>query len=116
MLDVGCGNNSVQVVKSVQDNIYYTGIDVGDYNLDKISKKNIDEYILSDPENFAKEIEASGKFNYVISAHNLEHCNHWRETVRSMCIATSKDGMLFISTPSSQSINLPSRGGDFKLS
>jgi hypothetical protein len=32
VLDVGCGNNSAQSTKKLRPDIYYVGLDVGDYN------------------------------------------------------------------------------------
>ena len=111
MLDVGCGNNQVALIKSINHTINYSGIDIGDYNLSNSSKNAMDNYILCDPEEFSIEIKNHGKYDYVVSSHNLEHCNDWRETAKSMCDATLKNGLLFISTPSKKTIKFPNREG-----
>ncbi len=111
ILDIGCGNNSVKLIKSIVSNVNYTGIDISDYNLDEQAKKQINKYILSSPNMFHEEIKNHGEYDYIISSHNLEHCNDWKKTAESMCKATAKKGMLFISTPSVKSLTFPSRAG-----
>jgi 2-polyprenyl-3-methyl-5-hydroxy-6-metoxy-1,4-benzoquinol methylase len=111
LLDVGCGNNSVKLIKSLATNVNYTGIDVGDYNLDPAVKKDINKYIVCKPSEFSNEIKKIGLYDYVISSHNLEHCDDWQATVRSMCLATIQNGMIYIATPSEKSIDFPNRAG-----
>jgi SAM-dependent methyltransferase len=111
VLDVGCGNNSAEIIKSIKENIDYTGIDVGDYNLSKKSKDLMENYIVCSSIDFADEIKKHGKYNYIISSHNLEHCDDWKKTVESMCEATDNNGMIYISTPNSKSTTFESRGG-----
>ena len=47
MLDVGCGNNSPRIAKSIRPDIYYVGVDVGDYNQENGSIECADEYIVN---------------------------------------------------------------------
>ena len=56
ILDVGCGNSSPKKTRSIRPDLYYIGIDVGDYNNSEESLSMADEYILTDPENFDKTI------------------------------------------------------------
>ena len=71
ILDVGCGNNSPFVVKTILPLCHYTGVDIGDHNQ---TKPNVaDEYLLTSPEDFARRISLFvACFDAVISAHNLE--------------------------------------------
>lgn len=108
VLDVGCGNNSPWVIKHWRPDIYYIGIDVGDYNNTKDSLEYADEYICSDAERFAQSIyDIKGKMDAVISSHNIEHCNHPVETLNAMCRKLKNGGMLFLSFPSEKSTGFP---------
>ena len=65
ILDVGCGNNSPLIVKSILPNCYYVGIDIENYNNDYDVKKIADDYILTDPKKFVeslKSIKSNFKF------------------------------------------------------
>jgi 2-polyprenyl-3-methyl-5-hydroxy-6-metoxy-1,4-benzoquinol methylase len=76
ILDVGCGNHSVRIIKSLCPECIYTGIDIDDYNLTPLDKDLIDNYIIVEPENFSTAISQHCKeFDVVISSHNLEHVN-----------------------------------------
>ncbi len=110
MLDVGCGNNSPFLVKSILPRSTYTGIDIGDYNQTKPNKA--DRYILTTPEAFASRIDDFDEcFDAVISSHNLEHCNDREATFRAMLHATRLGGLMYLSFPSQESVSFPSRTG-----
>lgn len=115
IIDIGCGNDSPQKIKSVKKDCYYVGIDVGDYNINKHSKDMADGYILTTSECFADEIRKAGEvyagFNAVISAHNLEHCEKPTETLLAIFSVLDKGGKLFLAFPSEASIDFPSRVG-----
>ena len=111
LLDVGCGSNSPYIVKSYFPDCTYTGIDVGDYNQ---SKPNLsDHYVLVEPARFSEGISALGKrkFDAVISAHNLEHCNDRESTLRSMMSVLKDGGWMYLSFPCEESVGFPSRTG-----
>lgn len=110
LLDVGCGNNSPYHIKSMLPDVYYTGIDIGDYNQEK---PNIaDKYILTDPDQFADTIAGMpDSFDAVISSHNLEHCNHRDKTLDAMIKALKPGGFIYLAFPTEKSVNFPSRKG-----
>ena len=110
IFDVGCGNDSPYITKSILPNCIYTGLDIGDYN---ISKPNLaDEYILTDPNSFTDEIlKFQDKFDAVICAHNLEHCNDRMGTLYAMLRALKPGGLIYLSFPCDDSENFPSRLG-----
>lgn len=112
VLDVGCGNNSPKITKTIKPSIYYVGVDIGDYNQEKWSIEVADEYLITTPEAFSKTISsAKGEFDAVISAHNIEHCNAPFETLSAMCSKVKKGGLLFMAFPSEKTITFPSRKG-----
>lgn len=110
VLDVGCGNNSPYLVKSILPRSVYTGIDIGDYNQTRPNKA--DHYILTTPEEFASRIAAFYQcFDAVVSAHNLEHCNDRYATFEAMLRATRVGGRMYVSFPSGRSVSFPRRAG-----
>jgi SAM-dependent methyltransferase len=110
VLDIGCGNNSPYMTKKLLPGCHYTGVDVGDYNQ---KRPNVaDEYVVCDPQHFAKAIEALPKnYDAVISSHNLEHCNDRYQTLSAMTKSLAQLGMLYLSFPSEQTTEFPSRDG-----
>ncbi|MDR2601490.1 MAG: hypothetical protein LBC53_03435 [Spirochaetaceae bacterium] len=59
LVDVGCGNNSSYYIKTHCPDIYYIGIDVGNYNQ---TKPNLaDEYIITTPDKFVDVIANSNR-------------------------------------------------------
>lgn len=112
ILDVGCGNGSPRRVKMVVPDCYYVGIDVADYNNTNATLAYADEYLLFEPERFAEGIAGLNlKFDAVLSKHNIEHCNHPKETLAAMCGRLKKGGRLYLAFPSEASADFPSRKG-----
>lgn len=119
ILDIGCGNNSVLTIKKHFKDIYYTGVDVKnfesispEYSLNKISHSLIDKHILCEPENFAKTIENIQNLqDIVISSHNIEHCFEREKVLAAMLKKISSGGSLYLSFPCSDSVNFPKRKG-----
>lgn len=112
ILDVGCGNNSAQSTKKLRPDIYYVGLDVGDYNQAEPPAQHADEYIVVSSDLFAEEIEKRADvFAAVISSHNLEHCERPERVLSAMCRALAPGGQLYLAFPSEQSVNFPRRSG-----
>ena len=112
ILDVGCGNHSPENAKHLRPDVFYVGIDVGDYNTDEKSKTLADKYIITSGDNFADTIgNLPYEFDAAISNHNLEHCNHPMETLDAICSRLKKGGRLYLAFPSEESATFPSRKG-----
>ncbi len=108
ILDVGCGNESPQKTKIQIPNCHYTGIDVVEQDENPI--RHYDRLIISQPENFHKEIGLlQEEYDAVISSHNLEHCNDRWGTLESMASKVKLGGSIFLAFPSEESVNFPSR-------
>ncbi len=111
VLDVGCGNQSPERFKSIKPDVYYVGVDVGDYNNSLTSINSADEYHIFRSDEFDKGISRIPHlFDAVISSHNFEHCNHPDSTLDAMCSKLKSGGRLFMAFPSEKSVHFPSRG------
>lgn len=110
ILDVGCGNNSSYITKSIRPDCDYTGIDIGDYN--QTLPNLADAYIISSAEEFPKKIaRLTNCFDAVISSHNIEHCDDRLGVFNAMLSAIKPGGQLYLSFPSAGSIKFPKRQG-----
>jgi ubiquinone/menaquinone biosynthesis C-methylase UbiE len=106
LLDVGCGNNSSYDIKTICPDVFYVGIDIGDYNQ---TKPNLaDQYVITTPEEFAKTISnMASTFDTVVSSHNLEHCNDREKTLDAMIKVLKSGGYLYLAFPTEKSVNFP---------
>lgn len=112
VLDVGCGNDSAQRLKRTRPDIHYVGLDVGDYHQSETSKGLMDEYVVVPPSDFAAAIAGMpGRFDAVVSSHNIEHCDDPPAVVDAMTKALKPDGRLYMAFPSAKSVTFPSRRG-----
>ena len=112
VLDVGCGNNSPYIIKTLRPDIYYVGIDIGIYNQTTEYNMYANRFILADSNNFHSKIEEfSDEFDAIICSHNLEHCNDYIATTSAMIKSLKKQGKIYISFPCEESIGFPNRHG-----
>ncbi len=112
LLDVGCGNSSPAICKLLRPDIYYVGIDIGDYNQHKNPNDVADKYVLTTPDMFSNTIaNFQNKFDAVISSHNLEHCDAPNPVLKAMLRALKLGGRFYLSFPCEASIAFPKRRG-----
>ena len=109
ILDIGCGNDSPKKVKSLLPNCYYIGLDIQDYNQN--SKLYADEYHIVNKEVFNETIASFKDLDLIISYHNIEHVELRPQYIQAVKKALKKGGVIFIATPSQESVNFPSRDG-----
>lgn len=110
ILDVGCGNNSPILVKSLLPSSYYVGLDVENYNNNYDVNEVADQYILSHPNDFVESLNSIDRnFDAIISSHNLEHCNDRVGTLNAMINKLTLKGKIYLSFPSKESINFPKK-------
>lgn len=110
ILDVGCGSNSPKTVKQQRPDLYYVGIDVGDYYQATDPRTVANEYVICAPDDFAGTIgNWNGKFDAIISVHNIEHCNEPAKVLDAMASALRPGGRLFMAWPAEHTVSLPSR-------
>lgn len=111
VLDVGCGNNSPRDAKILRPDLFYVGLDVGDYN-QQDSIRYADAYVVVPPAEFAAAIAAhSGQMDAVVSSHNLEHCNDPAAVLEAMAAALRPGGRLLLAFPCEESVGFPHRRG-----
>jgi SAM-dependent methyltransferase len=112
ILDVGCGNNSPRYTKQKRPDVYYVGLDIGEYNQSYGYENYADQLIITTPDNFHSEIEKfTNEFDAVISAHNLEHCNDPNKVLLAMIKSLKKNGKIYLAFPSEKSKYFPKRKG-----
>jgi 2-polyprenyl-3-methyl-5-hydroxy-6-metoxy-1,4-benzoquinol methylase len=113
VLDVGCGNDSASRLKKMRSDIYYIGLDIDHQNTgNKQKNDNADEMHITKPENFHKPIEdLFGEIDYIISSHNLEHCQDREKILKAMAKALKVGGLMYLSFPSIKSQTFPNRVG-----
>jgi SAM-dependent methyltransferase len=115
ILDVGCGNNSPVIVKTLRPDCWYVGLDIGIYNQCNNFKDYMDEFILVEPEKFHMVIEQRpNEFDAVLSTHNLEHCNDYQSVLIAMLKSVNEGGYLHLAFPCEASVKFPKgRGFNF---
>lgn len=112
LFDIGCGNNSPFIMKTLRPDVYYVGLDVGDYNQTYTPSEYADEFVVTDPAHFHLKIaEYANTFDSAISSHNLEHCDDYLKVTLAMIQSLKKGGTAYISFPCEESVNFPHRRG-----
>lgn len=111
VLDVGCGNNSPRESKLLRPDIFYAGIDVGDFN-QTASIEHADKYIITPPLRFAATIaQFKGQMDAVVSNHNIEHCDEPGAVLQAMLASLDEGGRIFLAFPCEESVRFPKRRG-----
>ncbi|MDR1711322.1 MAG: class I SAM-dependent methyltransferase [Propionibacteriaceae bacterium] len=111
VLDVGCGTNSPQRTKTLRPDLYYAGIDIGDYQQDADPRGIADEYVLTSPEDFPAGVGKFSDMDAVISSHNFEHVYEPQPVLRAMVDALKPGGRLYMGFPCEESVGFPPRAG-----
>ena len=112
VFDVGCGNDSPYLFKTVRPDIRYVGLDVGDYNQAHSPDEFADDYLLVPAEDFLAAIQQrQNQFDAVVSSHNLEHCADPDGVVTAMARSLRPGGRIFLAFPATATVSLPSRQG-----
>jgi SAM-dependent methyltransferase len=116
VMDVGCGNNSPEITKTLRPDIYYIGIDIGMYNQQNNVYDFANEMVITEPESFAQSIEQyANQIDCVISEHNLEHVNDMKGTLQAMLKSVNGGGVIYLAFPCEESVNFPKRKGTMTL-
>lgn len=112
LLDIGCGNHSPSFYHSLNPNIQYSGVDIQEYNLDERDYQFAKKIYFFEEGKFATEISAiQHSFDYVVSAHNIEHTSKPLDVVDAMMSRLKKGGRLYLAFPTAKSVKFPNRKG-----
>ncbi len=70
ILDIGCGNHSPILIKSILPYSNYTGVDIDYYNLDENDKSVADNLFIFPRDSFFESIESiDSKFDLILATH-----------------------------------------------
>ena len=112
ILDIGCGNASVNAFKSVNPSVHYSGVDVADFNQTEASKAAMDDYLIFEPSLFDRGIDKlPSDYDAVVWSHNIEHCFDRWAVFRAVLDRLKPSGALYLSFPSMETLDFPSREG-----
>ena len=112
VLDVGCGHHSPKYFKYANPTISYTGIDIGEFDLDADDKEFAVELIFVDPADFAARIASMpATFDAIVSCQNIEHVDSPEQCLSAMASALKPGGLLYLSFPSEVTLKFPKRKG-----
>ena len=112
VFDVGCGNDSPYLFKSIRPDIRYVGLDIADYGVEHDPNDYADQYLVVPPDRFLGAIEERhDEFDAVVSSHNLEHCAEPDGVVTAMARALRPEGRIYLAFPAADTVNFPSREG-----
>ena len=113
VLDVGCGEESYVRINQLVKNISYYGIDIvahhnNHFNNFRKSKIFLYTFLSNQFHNFYKKIP---DIDYVVWSHNIEHCKYPYKTFKGISKIHKKNGLMYLSFPSSKSLKFPRRKG-----
>ena len=109
VLDVGCSNNFFKLIAINPKSNFYA-IDINNPIRSPLFKHK--KFYKSSSKHFASDIlNINETFDYVVSSHNLEHCEEPIHTLKALCSVVKVGGSIFLSFPSIDSLNFPSRDG-----
>jgi len=112
ILDIGCGNHSPTLIKSILPSCNYTGVDIDYYNLDENDRLVADNLFIFPKEGFFDCIEKLNiKYDLILATHLIEHLDDPKLLFRTASKLLKKDGILLVTTPNVNSINFPSSNG-----
>lgn len=111
ILDVGCGNHSASIIKSVFKNSKYYGIDKENYNNSDDDLKLMEKFYKIDLEYGSYNDIPDNSFDVIMLAHVIEHISNGLSVVEKLMPKLKKGGVIYIEFPSVKSLNFPSMKG-----
>ena len=109
ILDVGCGNHSPSRVRALFPDCRYEGVDRENWNRDQRDADCMDRYFPLDLD----VVDLTGvldreAYDVVLCSHVLEHLRDPGRVVADLGASVRPGGWMYVETPSSRSLNLPS--------
>lgn len=112
VLDIGCGNHAPTRLRNVFPGAKYFGVDRASYNLTEEDLRSMDVFIILDLEtNRISRYLEEGKFELINFSHVIEHLDNGEEVLRQLRRLQPPKSLLYIETPSEESLHFVSRPG-----
>lgn len=114
LLDVGCGNKSPSITKSLFPTIEYYGLDKEEYNITENDKQILkDHFFNCDLDNLEDldKVLPDSMFDFVIMNHVIEHTRNGLKILEILSKKIKPGGGIYIEFPSVKSLSLPSMKG-----
>ena len=110
-LDIGCGNHSVHKFRKIFGSTWdYFGIDISRVNFNERDLEEIKNLKIADLETKnILELFPQEKFDAIYFTQVIEHVNNGYDILKSLRNLQKIDGILYVETPSTISLSLPSR-------
>lgn len=107
LLDVGCANGSVGIVKHWLPQCRYFTIDITDAHLSPDDRKQIEAFYQVDLESNDLSALKDQKFDAIVVAHVIEHLSNSLDVLKSLAQRLEPGGCIYVEFPSVRSLNLP---------
>ena len=111
ILDVGCGNHSASIIKSVFKNSKYYGIDKEIYNNSDDDLRLMEQFYIIDLEDGSFDDIPDNFFDVIMLAHIVEHLSNGISVIEKLIPKLKVGGMIYIEFPSVKSLKFPSMKG-----
>ena len=110
-LDIGCGNHSVHKFRKIFGSSWnYSGIDISRDNYNERDLEEINDLKIADLEKKSiLELFSQEKFDAIYFTQVIEHVNNGYDICKNLRNLQKVDGILYVETPSTISLSLPSR-------
>ena len=111
VLDIGCGSDSYALTKRNFPYCNYYGLDKGAWHSNDEDYDEIENFIHADLDAPGWSSSIDLKFDLIIMSHVVEHLKDYKEAICEASELLDDNGLLYIETPSPQTINFPKADG-----
>jgi hypothetical protein len=108
VLDVGCGNHSVSILKEWFPECEYHGIDRALYNIDDTDLGKMKRFYELDLTTSTLSEIPDGYFDVILCSHVIEHLKNGLEVLERLSGKVRASGTVYVEFPSVRSLSLPS--------
>ena len=112
ILDVGAGNHSASLFKTLCPECHYYGIDINkNYNNDEYDFSHMVDFYEMDLTKLDFEVIPADFFDVVRFSHVIEHLHNGELVIEALVPKLRQGGMIYIEYPSVRSVSFPSCKG-----
>lgn len=117
ILDVGCGHNSYNICKKYFSFDIYDGIDKEIWDGNEDDYKDLTHLFLIDLETEQLKIDhlSDTYYDLILMSHVIEHLSNGEEVIQKLLPKLTKNGVIYIETPSVKTLKYPSGIGFFNF-